>query len=105
MVDYGFYISEFSGVTIPEDEFGYYAKRAFDRISAYTLNRADADCEETSLAVCAVADILYQTEGRCGLSSEAADGYSADYSDVSGLLYQTAQTYIPASLFYRGVME
>ena len=105
MVDYGFYLSEFSGGCIPESEFEYYAKRAFDRVSAYTLNRADADCEETCLAVCAIADILYETEGRYGITSESADGYSAGYSDVSSLLYQTAQNYIPATLFYRGVME
>ena len=104
MVDYGFYLSEFSGSSIPEDEFDYYAKRALERVMAYTLNRADADCEETCLAVCAIADILYQTEGRCGLTSESADGYSAGYSDISSLLYETAQTYIPATLFYRGVM-
>ena len=105
MVDYGFYLSEFSGRSIPEEDFSYYANRAFDRISAYTLNRAEEDCEETYLAVCAVADIMYETEGRCGLSSESADGYSANYQDISSLLYSTAQGYIPSTLFYRGVIE
>ena len=105
MVNYGFYLSDFSGSSIPQEDFDYYAKRAFDRVLAYTLNRAEEDCEETYLAVCAVADLMYETEGRCGLASESVDGYSASYSDISSLLYSAAQMYIPSSLFYRGVIE
>lgn len=104
MVDFDFYSGEYLGSTIPEQEFPHYAKRAFERVSAYTLNRAEEDCEETYLAVCAIAEILYETEGRCGLTSESADGYSAGYADTAKLLYSVAQTYIPASLFYRGVI-
>ena len=105
MIDFGFYEAEFFGSLIPEDEFDYYARRALDRIRAYTMNRADEDCDETGFAVCAMAEILYETEGRSGLSSESVDGYSADYDDISAVLYSTAQTYIPASLFYRGVLS
>ena len=105
MVDFGFYSEEFMGSTVPAEEFPYYAERAFDRISAYTLGRAEEDDESTCNAVCALSEILFETEGRCGLSSESADGYSAAYEDVSRKLYLTAQAYIPASLFYRGVIE
>ena len=105
MVDFEFYSTEFLGCSIPEDEFPHYAKRAFERISAYTLGRADEDDEGTMQAVCAVADILFETEGRTGLSSETADGYSVNYRSVARELYLAAQNYIPESLFYRGVME
>ena len=76
MTDFNFYLNDFSGYTIPEDEFGYYAARAFEQVSAFTLGRAEEDDETTKAAVCAIAEILYETEGRCGLSSESADGYS-----------------------------
>ena len=99
-----FYLNDYAGFTIPEDEFEYYEKRASERISAYTLGRAEPDDETTKTAICAIADILYESEGRQGLSSESVDGYSATYNDLSGLLYQTAQTDIPESLFYRGVI-
>lgn len=105
MVDFEFYSSEFFGSKIPEEEFPYYARRALDKVFDYTLGRADAEDETTHTAVCAIADIMFETEGRTGLSSEAADGYSAGYKDVSREMYLAAQSYIPASLFYRGVVE
>lgn len=102
MTDFNFYSESFFGDKIPEEEFAYYEKSAADRLSAMTQGRCDEADEATKFAVCAVAEILFATDGRIGVSSESSDGFSAAYKGFESEIYKAAAQYLPSSLFYRG---
>lgn len=102
MTDFNFYSESFFGEKIPEEEFAYYEKAAADRLSAMTQHRCDEAEDATKFAVCAIAEILFATDGRVGVSSESSDGFSAAYTGFESAIYKAAAQYLPSSLFYRG---
>lgn len=102
MPDYTYYTEIFFGDKIPGEEFEYYTARALDKIKFLTMNRCDETDESVKNAVCAVAEILFITDGRYGISSESSDGFSASYSDTESDVAAAAAQFLPSSLFYRG---
>ena len=102
MPDYKFYRESFFGDKIPEEEFSYFAHRAAERVRLLTLGRCEEGDENTRLATCAVAELLFETDGRTGLTSESSDGFSANYTSSSSEILAAAAQFLPFSLFYRG---
>lgn len=82
MPDYSFYITEYMGDSIPEDQFNRLVKRANDQLARYKRMYTVTAPEETSegCAVCAMADALYYFE--CAQSGDAAVS-SASIGSVS----------------------
>lgn len=84
-VDYRFYVDEYGGKGINEDDFPAAALRASQYVRTITLNRADNhQGEEVKYAVCAVADIYHEIfekeqENVPEKRSETTDGYSVSY--------------------------
>lgn len=102
MPDYKFYRESFFGDKIPEEEFSYFIRRGAERVRLLTLGRCDEGDENTMLATCAVAELLFETDGRAGLLSESADGFSASYKSSNSEILAAAAQFLPSSLFYRG---
>ena len=105
MVKYEFYVNQYLGVTIPEKFFpGMAAKaeRVLNRFKqAYRVE--SSGCEAEALAVCAMAESLWQDRND-GLSSASVGNVSVRYeTDRKALrreLYEKACIYLD---IYRGV--
>ena len=85
-VDYKYYVQEYCGDTIREDEFSGYVRRAESYIRKLTYVKGDifsAENEAVKDAVCAVSDVYCaydQKYGKTGaLKSKNNDGYSVSY--------------------------
>ena len=81
--DFAFYMTEYGGDIIPNEQFQRVITRASAYIKAITFSRVDENniSEEVKAATCAVAEVIYKaessTEGE--KKSENTDGYSATY--------------------------
>ncbi len=81
--DFAFYMTEYGGDIIPNEQFQRVITRASAYIKAITFSRVDENniSEEVKAATCAVAEVIYKaessTEGE--KKSENIDGYSATY--------------------------
>lgn len=117
--DFEFYIKNFHGSTIPEDDFSSAMLRAGIFIRYITFGRIDETNipEEAKLAACAVADLMYKDDlsrddaGR-EKKSENNDGYSVSFvtsvdgkgNSVEAKAYQAAGQYLAhTGLMYRGI--
>lgn len=89
-VDLEYYVENFGGKKIPEDSFPEKIREAesivnfitFGRIHGYVLSPEDLECAK--MAICAVADSIWENKKRDGVVSENTDGYSVTYSQESG---------------------
>ena len=114
MADYGFYMTEYLGGSIPQADFPRLAKRAGEQLERYKriyrVKAPRADSEE--LAVCAMADALYyfETAQNGGVVASSSIGsvsssYQAGTADVTPKA-QAKELYRCACLYldiYRGV--
>lgn len=81
--DLAFYMTEYGGNIIPNEQFQRVITRASTYIKAITFSRVDENNipEEVKAAACAVAEVIYKaessTEGE--KKSENTDGYSVTY--------------------------
>ena len=81
--DLAFYMTEYGGNIIPNEQFQRVITRASTDIEAITFSRVDENNipEEVKAAACAVAEVIYKaessTEGE--KKSENTDGYSVTY--------------------------
>lgn len=120
--DYAFYVTEFAGNIIPNEEF----QRVIAKASAYIKNiifsRVDESNvpEEVKAAACAAAEIIYNTEtsstGSEEKKSETTDGYSVTYVNermdgqtmedlIQKKVREAAKVYLlPTGLLFRGVV-
>ena len=102
--DYAYYVADFAGTALTEDEFPSYAKKASALVDYVTFGRIEALGPERVIdavrdATCAVAEKLKQfdsarvtdSDGRA-LASENNDGYSVSFRDGDSLEAQTVQT-------------
>lgn len=117
--DFEFYIKNFHGSTIPENDFSSAMLRAGIFIRYITFGRIDETNipEEAKLAACAVADLMYKDDlsrDKAGREkkSENNDGYSVSYvtsvegkgNSVESKTYQAAGQYLAhTGLMYRGI--
>ena len=102
MVDFGYYSGVYMGSRIPEaafDEFALRAREALERLRRYYTVSGGEEAEK--LALCAMAEHIYDTTGRRGGVASASVGQvSVRYTDTDRGLYDAAATYLE---IYRGV--
>lgn len=109
MVEYDFYINAYLGSTIPESAFSGMAARAeailqrFQQL--YQVHSWGEDSEK--MAVCAMAEALYEQQHRKGIRSANVGNVSVQYVDGISSdkalwkeLYRRANIYLD---IYRGV--
>ena len=115
--DYNWYIFQFWGTKLNENEFNHYALKASAKVDHYTFGRAAKATDTDTVyriknAVCAVAEKIAQYEAERlveGVKSESNDGYSVTYSDdvydtTEHTIYATIYDWLaPTGLMYRGV--
>ena len=119
MADYNFYRNVYLGDAIPETDFPRLIKRAGDQLARYRrIYTVDAQQggEAESMALCAMAEALYNAEivanGEGGIQSASIGSVSTSYggaiaqavdvtqAGIGRALYRAAQLYID---IYRGV--
>ena len=107
MVEYDFYVNSYLGSVIPEKAFPGMAMRAretlarFERI--YTVEDSGEECR--NMALCAMAEAVYEARRQGGLRSANVGSVRVQYEDGSGKalereLYHRASIYLD---IYRGV--
>lgn len=115
---YEYYITEYYGTALTEQEFPKYAKRASAEIDHVTFGRLSTLPDNqipdaVRDAMCDVAEQLHQyatTAEGGSIASENNDGYSVSYRDTGGIAAQqreiraTIRTYLAVTgLMFRGV--
>ena len=115
MISYAFYTSDYGG-KLPNEEFERLQKRASAFLSALTLGRSDSETllpfqrKMVQMAVCAVADAIYEAENGGQIVSESNDGVSVSYAEKvqqtdEKRLYDAAVQYLASTgLMYRGCL-
>lgn len=94
--DYDFYVYEYFGERIPEEDFKYFSERA----SEYLDSLSFAETDEISLAkaCCACAEIMYSAQTENQITSEKVGDYSVSYAQtqttVADELLKTASRYL-----------
>lgn len=88
--DFSFYQTDYLGERIQDEEaFDRLATRASERLDCFTFGRISQPDDKVRLAVCAMAEILYQEEqqkdahGGRQLAGESNDGYSVSFASAS----------------------
>lgn len=88
--DYVFYVEEYGGVIITDEmEFRRIERKSGQKLDYYTFGRIAQVDDKIRLAVCEMADILFQAEKRKSMHdgleviSENNDGYSITYAGVN----------------------
>ena len=120
-VNYDYYVTQYWGKTVPEDEFHFYSTKASRYIRYLTAGKADGlDLDEIKDAACAACEAYYQFDNRDPegavvgkiVSSENTDGYSVSYATEgsSGNTYeeianQKAYKAIYPHLAFTGLMN
>lgn len=120
--DYAFYVTEFAGNIIPNEEFQRVIAKASAYIKNITFSRVDESNvpEEVKAAACAAAEIIYNIEtsstGSEEKKSETTDGYSVTYVNermdgqtmedlIQKKVREAAKVYLlPTGLLFRGVV-
>lgn len=115
MTTYEFYASEYGG-KLSQDEFVRLQGRASAFLSTLTLGRSDSNAllswqkRLVQMAVCAVADAIYEAENGGQIVSESNDGISVSYAarvqqTDEKRLYDVAAQYLASTgLLYRGCL-
>jgi hypothetical protein len=108
-IDYQYYIDEYGGGSIPAADFTKAARYASYKINEITFQRApdylDKYEKEIKLATCAVADALYETEGREAIASEHVGNYSVTYRTEGGVTSQAIRQAARQYLIGTGLMS
>lgn len=105
MIDYDFYVNSYLGCTIPEKAFPGMVARASEALAQlrrqYQVLSSDGVSEK--MALCAMAETLYDHRGRkSGVTSASVGGVSVRYEDSGALqsrLLKQARIYLD---IYRG---
>ena len=102
MADYAFYGNTYFGTRIPEKAWPTYAQQAqsyLDRLCR--LCRVEGGENAKDMALCAMADVLYQNRGRENVVSTTTGEVSVRYGGrpLLGQLYEQAGVYLD---IYRG---
>ena len=102
MTDYGFYRESYMGSRIPEAAFPEFAARAEEALlrleRCYTVTGTE---KERTMALCGVAECIYDRTGRRGGVASASVGQtSVRYTDRDAGIYDAASVYLH---IYRGV--
>lgn len=119
MADYNFYRNEYMGDAISGADFPRLIKRARDQLAWYRriyMVEAEEGCRDEKLALCAMAEALYNAEvvanGDGGIQSASIGSVSTSYGNtaaqavdvtpkgVERALYKAATLYLD---IYRGV--
>ena len=101
-MDYGYYTGVYLGTRIPEAAFPEFMARAKDALlrleQQYTVSGGQ---DARSMALCAMAEAIYDSTGRRGGVTAANVGaVSVRYRERDCLIYDSAATYLEIS---RGV--
>lgn len=106
MIDYDFYVNVYLGSTIPQKVFPGVAARATDSLAAICRRyRVSGEEIARKMALCAMAETLYNRKGREDtLSAATVGGVSVRYesNSLARQLLQQARIYLD---IYRGVTQ
>lgn len=115
---FAFYVSEYYGNIIPEEDFDRFASKASDYIDYLTMGKAKAYDDTTGAlakACCAIADQYAVADSIAasvaGIASESVGSHSRSFrsgaeikAERDSAILSAAQTYLlPTGLLYRGV--
>lgn len=104
MTDYNYYITQFDGRKIKNEEmFSSLVDKAYRYVKKVVTDKAkDSDIND---AVCAVCDFLSENDTDSFIKSESVDGVSISYenSELNKKLYNIIKLYAPSRLLYRGL--
>ena len=106
MTDYDFYRNSYLGSDIPEETFDILAKRAQAHLESFRRRYCVLPCDKVSeqMAVCAMAETLYENGGR-GIASASVGEVSVHYDTGKSLnrqLLDKARIYLE---LYRGASQ
>ncbi len=98
MADYDFYVGSYLGTLIPEGSFPKMIARAqaeLDSIRRYCQVTGTGETSE-NMALCAMAEVLYEAARRQGVRSTSVGGVSVTYDDgrLDKALYRAAEVYL-----------
>ena len=84
LIDYTYYTGTFKGNVVPSSEFDRLALRASEYIDFITQGQYASTEYATQInkATCAVAEVIFKTEGTADKTSESYTGYSVSYDRV-----------------------
>lgn len=105
MVDFAYYADIYLGSLIPEKEFPRLKKRAEAYLNQLSrIYQVEGGEDARAMAVCAMAEELYRSGNRRGVTSASIGGVSVRYDDggsqrLLGQLYRQAAIYLD---MYRG---
>lgn len=102
MADYGYYTGVYMGSRIPEAAFPEFMARACDALrrleQRYTVSGGE---DARKMALCAMAEAIYDATGRRGgVTSAAVGAVRVSYGSRDRSVYDSAATYLD---IYRGV--
>ena len=106
MVTYDFYVNVYLGIAIPERAFSGVAAKASRVLERFrrVYRVAEAGETEVKLALCAMAETLYDYQKHGGVKSTRVGSVSVQYSQdsrqLAADLYESAGIYLD---IYRGV--
>lgn len=114
--DYNYYVNNYNGSAISENNFDYLSERASDFMDSITFNRLKAKeypefFDRIKKCCCALAEIVgnYENSRNNNIASEKIGSYSVTYSSADSKAYQAhmknvANLYLgDTGLTYRGV--
>lgn len=109
--DYSYYKEAFGGTALSQQEFDSCCEKAGSYIDYLTLGKAGKNLTSSvKNAVCAAAEEICKNNGKNGIKSESADGYSVTYctadSGSSELVrvFEAVKIYLePTGLLYCGM--
>ena len=98
MADFGFYTDTYLGSLIPEKQFGYCMARAADALTAIGRRCRVIGTEvERQMALCAMAESVYEARRRGGVVSATTGSVSVRYDGEKQLwreLWEKARIYL-----------
>ena len=107
MLTYDFYVNSYMGSTIPEKLFPGLAARSADVLAQFerVYRVKDSGQVSRSMALCAMAECIYEDSRRRGIRSSAVGDVSVHYTEKTAgaelrRLYDSARIYLD---FCRGV--
>lgn len=106
MPDYGFYTECYLGNRIPQQAFGAAVGRARDHLAQLqrVFRVVSAGQQATNMALCAMAEVLYDAHRRSGIRSAGVGDVTVQYQQedgaLEGKLLRCAGVYLD---IYRGV--
>lgn len=80
-MNYGEYLLLVPEGCIPENEFGFYSRKAEAALSEYTFGRSkESELQEVKCAWAELCRLYYENRFREGIISESNDGISVSYA-------------------------